>query len=245
MKPTTSLFRRSLAALLAIGGVACTRAPASDPEPLPGTPEAEAVGRLAAGAAALEIANFSAARTDLGWVYTRCPATAEGQTALLLLATSYLDPRNGDRRPDLAATMAAHVAGQAGDRSVLKSAGTSLFLLAREQGAPRPDAGTLEEAGREVRSAGDGCAEDESRVSLTLLEAAATPRGAPEGDGAPEGSLPDIHGPTVPERIAEVASERDSLAERVTELEEQVKALTDRVAIQQQELERIRRALRP
>ncbi len=243
MKPTDTLACWPRVVLAAATVAACARAPAQTPEPLPGTPQAEAADRLVAGAAALEIGNFSAARTDLGWVYTRCPATEDGQTALLLLATGYLDPRNGERRPDIAAAMAAHVAGVAEDRSVLGPAGASLFVLAREQGAPVPDAETLEEAAREVRRAGEGCADGEARASLTLLEAAATSDSAEAHEAAR--SLPDLTGPSVPERIAAVTSERDSLAARVAELEEQVKALTERVAIQQQELERIRRTLRP
>lgn len=245
MKSTATLACWPRVALVAVATTACLRAGAPTPEPLPGTAEAEAEGRLAAGAAALEIGNFSAARNDLGWVYTRCPSTDDGQTALLLLATGYLDPRNPERRPDLAAAMAAHVAGLAAERSVLGSAGTSLFVLAREHGAPLPDAGTLEEAAREVRRAERGCSEGEARATLTLLEAAASARDTTATDGPAEGFMPDLKGPSVPDRIAAVTSERDSLATRVAELEDQVRALTERVAIQQQELERIRRTLRP
>ncbi|HUG00489.1 MAG TPA: hypothetical protein VML95_01365 [Longimicrobiales bacterium] len=245
MKPTASLAYLPSIALVAMLACACARNPAPSLEPLPNTPEAEAAGRLKAGAAALEIGNFSAARTDLGWVYTHCPSTDDGQSALLLLAAGHLDPRNGDRRPDLAAAMAAHVAGLAAEGSVLGSASTSLFMLSREQGAPRPNAGALEEAVREVRRAEPGCGATEARASLTLLEAAANPPATDEEGVVAEGSLPDLAGLTVPEQIAALSSQRDSLASRVTELEAQVRGLTDRVAIQQQELERIRRTLRP
>jgi hypothetical protein len=236
------------AALAALCCVACASGGDRGGGPIPGSPEADAVARLAAGAAALETGNFSAARTDLGWVYAHCPATEDGRTALLLLATSHLDPRNGDRRPDIAAAMAAHVLGLTERMSTLRSAGTSLFLLSREQGAPAPDPRMLSEAAAEVARAGEGCGAETARASLVLLEAAVsasdTTASPAEADSA-AGSLPTLVAPTVPQRIASVELERDSLASLVGELEEQVRALRERVSIQQQELERIRRTLRP
>lgn len=230
-------------ALLACVVTACARAPRADVGPLPGTPEAEAAGRLSSGASALDQGNFSAARTDLGWVYTRCPATEDGHAALLLLGTSYLDPRNEDRRPDLAAAIGAHVVGLAPSGSVLASSGSALFLLASEHGAVPPRIDPLREAAREVRAAEPGCSDGSARVQLSLLESAAG--GAGEDGSAPADWLPAPPEATVPGRIAAVTEERDSLASLVAELEEQVRALRERVAIQQQELERIRRTLRP
>lgn len=246
MRAKTNLLLLSAAALAATSLAACSRVRDQVPAaPVPGSPEADAAGRLAAGAAALEIGNFSAARNDLGWVYTRCPATEAGQTALLLLAATYLDPRNQERRPDLAAAMAALVAEDPDSPPTLSSAGTSLFLLAREQGAPAPHTGALREAAREARRTGTGCTEGAPRTRLSLFEMAARPDERTDGENAAPSALPDLGQLSVPERIAAVTAQRDSLARRVTELEAQVKALNDRVAIQQQELERIRRTLRP
>ncbi|MEN8375593.1 MAG: hypothetical protein ABFS34_09105 [Gemmatimonadota bacterium] len=236
------------AAFVALCCVACARGGAPDSGPVPGSPEADAVARLATGVAALELGNFSAVRTDLGWVYAHCPATEDGHTALLLLAASHLDPRNGDRRPHVAAAMAAHVLGLTNRTSTLRSAGTSLFLLSREHGAPVPDPRMLTEAAAEVARAGQGCKAETAGASLVLLEAAlsaADTTATPAGAEGMAGSLPTLDVPTVPQRIAAVELQRDSLASLVTELEEQVRALRERVSIQQQELERIRRTLRP
>jgi hypothetical protein len=242
MKPNATFLTKLGVTIFACLAVACTRSPRGEVEPLPGTPEAEAAGRLSAGAAALDIGNFSAARTDLGWVYMHCPGTDDGRTALLLMATGYLDPRNAERRPDLAAALAAHVADLAPSGSPLGSTATGIYLLAKEHGAPPPRAEPLEEARRDTRAAAAGCSAEEPRASLALLESAVP------GDEATDGPidwLPDLPSATVPDRIAAAEGTRDSLALRVAELEEQVQALRDRVEIQQQELERIRRTLRP
>ena len=243
MTPTRTAGSYLGTALLACAVAACVRASPEDVGPLPGTAEAEAAGRLAAGASALDLGNFSAARTDLGWVYTRCPATEDGQAALLLLGTSYLDPRNEDRRPDLAAAIGAHVVGLAPSGSVLASSGAALYLLASEHGAPPARSEPLRDAAREVREAEPGCSDGPARVRLTLIESASA--GAEEEGTAAADWLPTPPAATVPGRIAAVTEERDSLATLVAELEEQVRALSGRVAVQQQELERIRRTLRP
>jgi hypothetical protein len=242
MKPIATFASQLGTVTFASLAIACAGTRTASDEPLPGTPEAEAAGRLSAGAAALEIGNFSAARTDLGWVYTRCPASDDGRTALLLLATGHLDPRNAQRRPDLAAALAAHAADLAPSGSPVASTATAIYLLATEHGALPPRAEPLEEARRGAREAGPGCSSDEPRASIALLESAVPSDGA--ADGAIDW-LPDLPSASVPDRIAAAVGERDSLAARVSELEEQVRALRDRVAIQQQELERIRRTLRP
>lgn len=243
MRPRPRVAASFTAALAALALGACVRTGAAPEGPLPGTPEAEAVGRLAAGAAALDQANFSAARTDLGWVYTRCPATDDGRAALLLLATAHLDIRNQNRNPGLAAALAAHVAAIAESAPVQRSLGQSVFLLALEQGAPAPDTAPLEEASAAVRRAATGCSADGPRASITLLEAAASDPGDTE---RPNPSwLPTLPSASVTDRLGAVEAERDSLFARVAELQEQVRELTGRVAVQQQELERIRRTLRP
>lgn len=79
-------------------------------------------------------------------------------------------------------------------------------------------------------------------VYLLARELGAPP---PTGTVSPDRELPVLPGPSIAEELQQARAERDSLAGRVTELEGRVAALELQLAERDQEIARIRRALRP
>jgi hypothetical protein len=167
----------------------------------------EAAERLSWGLEALAERDYDAAYEDLSWVLARQPRTEDGRRATLVLAAAELDPRNPRRRPDVGADLTARYLADPLARPWIVPIAETVYLLARELGAP-PPTGTA--------------AQD-----------------------APDRELPVLPGPSIAEELQRASTERDSLAGRVTELEGLVAALELRLAERDQEIARIRRALRP
>lgn len=206
-------------------------------------PEVTPRERLIEAAAALDRGDFRTAYADLSWVYTHCPASRVGRDALLLMATAELDPRNEARRPDVAASLAAEYLALPAAPVEVRPAATSIYLVARELGAepPRVDASALPDS---LVRLSDEC---DPRAPAGLPPTARA-RGL-DDESLPTAErplwLPELPVAPVPERIARLEAQRDSVSAQMAALLEQVKQLQARVASQQQEIERIRKTLRP
>lgn len=248
------LFALTISACATLGGAS---APENDPEL-----------RLQRGVDALEANEFDVAHTELSWVYTHCPSSRQGMDALLLLATAELDPRNRSRRLDVGAALVAAYLATPGISAERRQLGESIYLLALELGALPPLGVSIEPPA----DPGDGltsrCIPAEPRQVIALPvgrraeEPADTvlPNAVAAEDTAVAGAdtlpaaaeepmlgslLPPLPGESVPERLAALAAVRDSLQAELAELRRQVESLEQRVASQQEELERIRRTIRP
>lgn len=153
---------------------------------------------------ALEAGDYREATIRLGWLAGDCQAGPHGRRAVLLLASTALDPRNPEASPDEGARLAAAFLGlpgaSAGDRAVAET----LYLLALDLGAGIP------------ASAGDDGGESPAGL----------PRVAPRFDhcGRPVAARPDTMVPVLPDtalatQLRQARARRDSLEARLTELE--------------------------
>jgi hypothetical protein len=177
----------------------------------------ESEQRLEQGLTALKAGEYESAYEHLLWVAGNHEAEAVGRQALLALTAAELDPRNPNRRLGVAAGLAARYLRGEAPGGWTEPVAESIYLIALELGA-------LEE-----------------RVAQAEAERLAAERRARTGGSAqasPPRALPTLPGRTVPDRIRDVEAERDRLRQRVTQLE-------TRLARSEQELERVRRTLRP
>lgn len=182
---------------------------------VPGVEEAGTRERFDAATRALQAGDFEAAGTGLRELASSCDAGGYGRQAVLLLAAAALDPRNPAGSADEAARLAAHYLGLqeegAGDRAVAET----LFLLALDQGG---------------RSEVAGAADGETIVSGLAPRYHDCAAAVPDSSAVEPTALPELPGLSTADLLVRIRTERDSLAERTTELEA--------------ELERIRRLLR-
>lgn len=253
---TWLLVALTISACATLGGAS---APENDPEL-----------RLQQGVDALEANDFDVAHTELSWVYTHCPSSRQGMDALLLLATAELDPRNSSRRLDVGAALVGAYLATPGISAERRQLGESIYLLALELGALPPLGVSIEPpgdpgnsgltsrcipaeprqvialpVGRRAEQLADTVLPDAVTAEDTLAIAGADTL-APGAEDPMLGSLlPPLPGESVPERLAALAAVRDSLEVELAELRGQVDSLEQRVASQEEELERIRRTIRP
>ena len=178
-------------------------------------PSAEA--RLEDGIRALRAGDFATATEQLDWVYRNHWNEPVGQRALLLLTASELDSRNPNRRVWVAADHAARFLGIERAAEWTKPLASVYYLLAQELGAAEARVAQAEAA----------------------AEVADSARAEAEGDArrATRG-LPQYSGQSVPAQLSALRTERDALRDRVGSLERQLRE-------SQQEIERIRKLLKP
>lgn len=187
------------------------------------TPEPPDRGpQLLEGVAALEKQDYLRARGLLEPLYYQHWTEPIGRQALVGLIASELDGRNPDRRLWAAADMASRLLNLPDLEPWLVPVGESFYLMAMELGA-------IEERRAQAESQ-RGDAESRSE------------RASAAEDARP---LPLLPRPTVPSRIAQVVEEREELRREVARLNEQLAVRDRELRETKQELERIRRTIRP
>lgn len=244
---------------------------------------------FAEGLSALDRADFDLATHQLATVAAICPTDRPGRRAMLLLASAELDPRNPDRRPDVAADLAAfQIARPDREEPWTTPLAREIYTVALDYGADpvAPDSlpgsvviwsSYFDEALAEGNAAADAArvAAADSAAADPGPPAAADP--ADEAMGVPVSGLaatpeaPAAGGPlcTVPparvltalpeltrtplvarvqregEAPAPPAAPAGQVSGDVRALMEEVDRLRAELASKDQELDRIRRTLRP
>lgn len=190
-----------------------------------GSSEAEA--RYARAVAAVDRADFSAAKPDLEWLVGRCRAGEEGRRALLLMASAELDVRNpGGSAAEAARLARAYLELPWGDETEVPIA-RSLYLLALD----------LEAVPGYVPH----------QVSAT---ASAVPLAARfdhcDGGGEARRSEepPVLAGPTTGQRFANLRFELDARSDSLSLARASVSAQALKIEELEAEIERIRKLLR-
>lgn len=235
-----------------------------------GSPSGDAGRRRALeyGLLALDDGDYAAAAAQLAPVAAICPTDDLGARALLLLAAAELDGRNPDGRANAAAELAAFQLSRSGDEWSGFMA-SELYMIALDLGADPialediPDARVIwtrylatdtpagdplgDEAERDTLVSG-GAAEAER--AERARQAAAIAAGA---DSGPRCRVPGVRDDLVMpvlERspIASRATPRAqpaAMSDDVRALQAEVQRLRAELASREQELDRIRRTLRP
>lgn len=244
----------------------------------PGAPSEHAAREraFADGVAALDRADFEAAKVRLATVAAICPVDDMGYRSVLLLAAAELDPRNALRRANVAAELAAFQLARASTSDAwVPALAREIYLLALDFGArpigsqelPGPrilwtryfdaqaepadttgprlpsDQASAERAGRPgagavVDDEPLGAVRDEPRTGPLCEVPAADPRVA----------MPELTTTPVVARPAPEAADRPASAVQnsdVRALTAELNRVRAELAATQQELDRIRRTLRP
>lgn len=167
---------------------------------------------LAAGVEALKTGEYPEASTRLHGLAARCEAGRRGETAVLLLATASLDPRNPEASPDEAARLAGRFLGLPRVDPADAAVAETLLLLALDRGAgipSPPDTLELEGSGpvRGIATRFHDCGSGRTPDGLLA-------RPLPELPGAPAAVL-----------LERLRTQRDSLSQRVTELEAELQRI--------------------
>lgn len=237
--------RTAILALAAITGCATLQGgDAPDPE-----------ARFERALAALERQDFPGAYDQLARVYAEAWGGPLAGRALLAMAAVELDPRNGGRRLDVGADLAARHFQHAGHPGWTTPVSQTLYLLAQELGATEARAARAEaekaraeaereEARRVAERAEAEKAEAErerqaarAQASRATAQARAARAQASRAEArAAARPLPSYQGPSVSARVRELSGERDRLRSEVA-------VLKRRLAEREQELERIRATL--
>ena len=223
-----------------------------------GEPEQNAQLRLDRGLMALDAGRYAAAFDDLAWVYSQCSGREAGVAALEGLVALELDPRNPQARPAVGTEMLGRMIRRPQDRSA-RFLSETFFLAALALGAPHPE-GASEEADTDpadpaVAPEADDPAGDSvvaGRVARTAPEpapqlqtaygcgAVAVPVMADTGR-----ALPRLPGPSMAAILASAEVERDSASMASDSLRAMLGAVQEQLAATREELERIRRTLKP
>lgn len=198
-----------LLAGLAVGGCAGRQAA---PEPME-DPEA----RLELAISDLRRGDYEAASRELAYVHLRYTPHAIGWQAMLLRIAAELDPRNGERRPAVAARIAAHALESGTRPEWIDPLAEVLYLLAHDVAVP-----------------------DTAPVHVVLP---APWDGTAKA--APSRTLPALGRPGLAVRLRDAEAESERLARRVARLEEELARKDQELSRLTQELERIKKTLRP
>lgn len=252
-----------LTVALLLGTASCTMVTTATP------PERDADVRMDLGLAALENQQFRAAFDELSWVYTQCAGYERGVQALVGLAALELDARNEAGRPGTGAELLARLITEPGQPDWLRPLTESSYLMALALGAPAVgQAGAAPDTGAAVTpdtlpgdtapaTSGEPLAEaapdDRRRLPPPgQRERLRTNRdepvyncGAPVPTDEATRSLPTLPGPSLVALLAEAEAARDASTSRTEALNAELQALRQRLQETEQELERIRRTLRP
>lgn len=179
---------------------------------------------LHAGLAALDTADYARAMRELTAAYQASPSASDGRHALLALAAVELDPRNPDRRLDEGARLAGGYLRLPPDQSWVSPAASSLYLMALELGA--------------VTARVDSA---QAQADSARAEAAAARRTMARFERV----LPKLPGQPITVRLARLQAERDTLQARVHQLDDALAEKDRQLAEKTEEIQRIRRTLRP
>lgn len=250
----------ALSALLALGG--CALLPSEPP------PESNAALRFDRGLAALEAGRYETAIEDLSWVYSRCAGREASVRALTVLASLEIDPRNPLARPHVGTELLGRVIQSAGTPEWVRPVAESAFLTALGLGARHPQT-----ADTTRTDEGDGRGDPDEPADTTAADLAGTPTppdpgawpfeplaGTLEQEPTPPvygcGStvvtaewvappLPHLPGPSMADLLREAEARGAAMALRVDSLETQLRLTTEQLAATREELDRIRRTLKP
>ena len=157
-------------------------------------PTAEPDVRFSRAVAALDRADFRAARSDLEWLVSRCEAGRRGRTALLLFASAELDPRNPEASPRIRRGAGRPYLQLPWVEDAEVPVASTLYLLARD----RVGSGRAQASRQDLDTvAADSTPADSAAVQIpdTLTADSAA---APRGDSAtvpPGPTLPPLGGP--------------------------------------------------
>lgn len=220
---------RHAAALALTALVACT--PANHgPEPVNAAP------RFDTAIQALDDGDYAAALSGLDWVADRCAGHALGDEAGILLAAAALDPRNPDRDPGRGADAAAGLL-HSGMIRRQQPVVASLYLLARELGAGYVP--VTESRGEAVPTP----AAMESVAGVPAVTGCGAPRSLQ--NTAADTTLPMLPIEPVPARLRALRLEQGRLSAVADSLRRRVSIVEAELLEKENELERIRRTLKP
>lgn len=178
--------------------------------------------QLLEGIGAVEAQDYLRARGLLEPLYYQYWTEPVGRQALMALIAAELDGRNPDRRLWVAADMAGRLLNLPDLEPWMVPVGESFYLAAVELGAI-----------------------EERRAQAESLRADAESRSERASEAEHTRPLPMQPRQTVPSRIAQVVEEREELRREVARLNEQLAARDRELRETKQELERIRRTIRP
>ena len=180
--------------------------------------DSRAEERFAVGLSAAQKGDYVTANEEMGWVVERYGDEDVGRRALLAVAAIEMDPRNRQRRLALGADLIGSYLRLANNPDWVIPVANTLYLLSMEMGAA------------------------EERVAQAEAEKKEAERRYEEVDrDLPR--LPDP-GATMPARIKSVKDERDRLARRVEQLQEELLDRDKKLAEKDKELERIKKTLK-
>ena len=141
---------------------------------------------------------------------------------MLALSAGELDPRKPERRLWAGADLSARLLNVPDVEPWMVPVAETYYLLALELGA-----------------------QEERLARADSLEQAATVEKDAASGLVANRRLPAAPESTVPARIRAIESQRDSLRQRVAELEEQLAARAEELRLTQVELERIKKTIKP
>jgi hypothetical protein len=182
-----------------------------------GRPDPQAL--LHEGVAAVEARQYLRARALLEPLYQENPADPVAQRAMIVLIAAELDNRNPDRRLWAAADMAGRLLSVDDAEPWVLPVAASYYLLALELGAAEQRVAQAEARAAEARAA-------EARAANTRR-------------------LPTSARESVPAQMGRVTTERDQARRRAEQLEQQLATRERELRETRQELDRIRRTIRP
>ena len=259
-----------LAVVLVLALPACSLSRGTD-----GLASAESGRRRALeyGVRALEEGDYRAALERIAPIAAICPTDELGRSAMLLLATAELDPRNPNGRPDVAAELTAFQLARRAEGQWEGAAAAHLYTLALDYGAealtaheiPGPgiiwDRYLTEPAVAEAPIGADATDGTPTEADVTEAQRAARATRAVNdaADGGPRCDVADADADVVlPELTGQPMALRTAAPPPVqpgaapapaagnsAELQAEVDRLRAELARKEQELDRIRRTLRP
>jgi hypothetical protein len=169
----------------------------------------------------LDRGDYRTATEQLLKISNEHPGTPVGQRAVIALAAASLDPRNPNRRIDMGATYAARYLNDKTKAAWTEPVGETLYLMALELGATDS-----------ARAQAESDAAD-ARAEAERVKAQA---------GRP---LPRLPGQSFAARMKGTEVDRDKIAGRLAQLEQQLQQRDKQLADSVAELQRIRKTLRP
>lgn len=234
-------------------------------------PEEDAELRLDRGLFALDAGRYSDAFDDLAWVYSRCAGHQAGSRALIALAALELDGRNPRARPGVGTELLGRVIRDPATARWLRPLAETTFLTSLALGAPRPsdrepEPGARDDApddppDRDTAAAPDTTGGAVEEPDQEALRARVLPAAVPAPDGAPARvhgcgravaaeietppALPELPGPSMAVLLMRSEAGRDSLALRADTLQAELAAVREQLQATEDELERIRKTLKP
>lgn len=233
----------ALALSLGIGGCAAVQ-----PEP---PPENDVARRFERGLAALDAGHYRESFDDLSWVYSHCTGHEAGARALAGLAAIELDPRNDLARPALGVELLGELLDGPEPPRWLRPVIEIAYLESLALGAPAEADLSADVAPDTWYASGPNAGLLYGSVQQPALVRDQSPDpvygcgSLVDADGETPRPLPELQGPTMWSLLVEAESERDSLAAHADTLEVQLARTTQQLQATREELERIRKTLKP